>query len=60
MPLFMLIAMGSASELEYHLLLAHGLGFLAKDYQKLSQQAREAKRMLSTFINKLRYNKPTS
>jgi four helix bundle protein len=25
---FMLIAMGSASELEYHLLLAHDLGFL--------------------------------
>jgi four helix bundle protein len=60
----MLIAMGSASELEYHLLLAHGLGYLAKDYQKLFQQTREAKRMLSlslsTFINKLRHNKPTS
>jgi four helix bundle protein len=56
----MLIAMGSASELEYHLLLAHGLGYLAKDDQKLYQQTREAKRMLSTFINKLRHNKPTS
>jgi four helix bundle protein len=56
----MLIAMGSASELECHLLLAHGLGFPAKDYQKFFQQAREAKRMLSTFINKLRHNKPTS
>jgi four helix bundle protein len=56
----MLIAMGSASELEYHLLLAHGLGYLAKDFQKLSQQTREAKRMLSTFMNKLRHNKPTS
>jgi four helix bundle protein len=56
----MLIAMGSASELEYHLLLAHGLGYLAKDYQKLFKQTREAKRMLSTFINKLRHNKPTS
>jgi four helix bundle protein len=47
LPLFMLIAMGSASELEYHLLLAHGLGYLAKDYQKLFQQTREAKRTLS-------------
>jgi four helix bundle protein len=56
----MLIAMGLASELEYHLLLAHGLGYLANDYQKLYQQTREAKRMLSTFINKLRHNKPTS
>jgi four helix bundle protein len=34
---FMLVAMGSASELEYHLLLAHDLGYLAKDYQVLSQ-----------------------
>jgi four helix bundle protein len=35
---FMLVAMGSASELEYHLLLAHDLGYLAKDYQVLSHQ----------------------
>ena len=48
----MLIAMGSASELEYHLLLAHGLGYLAKDYQKLFQQTREAKRMLSPYLHK--------
>jgi four helix bundle protein len=55
---FMLIAMGSASELEYHLLLAHDLGFTsAKDYQELSQGTEEVKRMLSTFINKFRHNK---
>ena len=52
---FMLIAMGSASELEYHLLLARDLGYLrAQDYRELSQGAGEVKRMLSTFITRLR------
>src|SRR5215210_7617452 len=52
---FMLIAMGSASELEYHLLLAHDLKFLdARDYERLSEGTREVKRMLSKFINRLR------
>jgi four helix bundle protein len=55
---FMLIAMGSASELEYHLLLASDLGILnAQDYKKLSQKTKEVKRMLSTFIIKLRDSK---
>jgi four helix bundle protein len=52
---FMLIAMGSASELEYHQLLAHDLKFLdARDYERLSEGTREVKRMLSKFINRLR------
>jgi len=52
---FMLIAMGSSSELEYQLLLAHDLGFLTADtYRKLSLKTQEIKRMLSPFINKLR------
>lgn len=52
---FMLIAMGSASELEYHLLLAHDLGFLEEEsHRELSGKTTEAKRMLSRFINKLR------
>ena len=52
---FMLIAMGSASELEYHLILARDLGYLgAQDYQKLSQEAGEVKRMLSTLIIRVR------
>ena len=52
---FMLIAMGSAIELEYHLFLARDLGYLgARDYQKLSQEAEEVKRMLSTLITKVR------
>jgi four helix bundle protein len=52
---FMLIAMGSASELEYHLLLAHDLSILnASDHKRLSEATKEVKRMLSKFINKLR------
>jgi four helix bundle protein len=52
---FMLIAMGSASELEYHLLLANDLGYLdPKNYQDLLKATQEVKRMLSTFVTKLR------
>ena len=52
---FMLIAMGSASELEYHLLLARDLGYLgAQDYREISQRTGEVKRMLSTLITKVR------
>lgn len=54
---FMLISMGSASELEYHLLLANDLGYLdPQQYRELSRKTREVKRMLSTFIIKLRHN----
>jgi four helix bundle protein len=56
---FMLISMGSASELEYHLLLARDLGYLdSQQYQDLSQRTQQIKRMLSTFIIKLRHTKP--
>ncbi len=52
---FLIIAMGSASELEYHLLLARDLGFLPPDeYTQLHKEATEVKRMLTTFIKKLR------
>jgi four helix bundle protein len=55
---FMLISMGSASELDYHLLLARDLGYLsAQDYQELSQGTQEVKRMLSTLITRLRHTK---
>jgi four helix bundle protein len=51
----MVIAMGSASELEYHLLLAHDLGYLAPDkYHNLEHATQRVKRMLSTFVTKLR------
>ena len=56
---FMLISMGSASELEYHLLLARDLDYLdSQQYQDLSQRTQQFKRMLSTFIIKLRHTKP--
>jgi four helix bundle protein len=49
------MAAGSASELEYELLLAHDLKLLsAADHERLSSQAVEAKRMLAAFMKKLR------
>jgi four helix bundle protein len=51
---FFRIAMGSASELEYHLLLASDLNFLAKsEYDRLVSDLIEVKRMLGSFIQKL-------
>ncbi len=47
---FLHIASGSASELEYHLLLAYDLHFLdQRAYQRLSDEACEVKRMLAAF-----------
>lgn len=52
---FLQIAMGSAGELEYHVLLAHDLGLLnGADYQRLSNEAIGVKRMLASFLQKLR------
>jgi four helix bundle protein len=52
---YLQIAMGSASELEYHLPLAHDLGFLQDtDHEYLDNITTEVKRMLSSFIKKLR------
>jgi four helix bundle protein len=51
---FLSIAMGSASELEYHLLLAHDLGFLNKaTFEQLTCEVIDIKRMLTSFIQKL-------
>ena len=52
---FLQIAMGSASELEYHLLLAHDIGLLDNpSYEQLSQGTTEVKRMLTSFIQTLK------
>jgi len=52
---FLRIAMGSASELEYHLLLARDLNFLsASNYARLANSVTEVKRMLTGLIQKLR------
>lgn len=51
------IGMGSASELEYHLLLAHDLGLLPHEaYAQLNRDLVEVKRMLNAFIQKLTAN----
>ena len=52
---FLQIAMGSASELEYHLLLARDLGFLDESrYESLASEVTQVKRMLTSFILRLK------
>jgi four helix bundle protein len=52
---FLYIAMGSASELEYHLILAHDLKMLeTEDYDRLLNEAIEVKRMLASLLQKLK------
>ena len=54
---FVQMAMGSASEAEYHLLLARDLQFLSPiDYKRLDQQVTEIKRMLASLLLRLRAN----
>lgn len=51
---FLQIAFGSASELEYHLLLSHDLHIVDHDnYQNLQNGIVEVKRMRTSFIKKL-------
>ena len=46
--------MGSAMELDYHLLLARDLGFLAPDaYAALFGQVTTVKKMLNAFMQRL-------
>lgn len=52
---FCSIALGSASEVEYHLLLARDLNMLPpKDFEALTNRTIEVKRMLTSLIQKLR------
>ncbi len=52
---FLTIASGSASELEYQLLLAHDLGFLeAERSDRLSEQVIEVRQMIAGLLRKLR------
>jgi four helix bundle protein len=52
---FLQIAMGSASELDYHLLLAKDLGLLEiRNYEQLADLLVEIKKMLNSFIQKLK------
>ncbi len=55
MARFLQIAMGSASELEYQLLLAHDLDYLRNPgYEGLATQVVEVKRMLSSLMQKVK------
>ena len=56
-PAFLSIAGGSASELEYQLLLAHDLAHLPRDpHAELTEQVGEVKRMLYRFMQSLSSN----
>jgi four helix bundle protein len=51
---FLQIAMGSASELEYHLLLSRDLKFLNEPiYRPLNDRVEEVKRMLTALARKV-------
>ena len=51
----MQFAMGSASETEYHLLLAADLGYLDRDsHALLDERVREVKRMLAMLLSRVR------
>lgn len=51
---FVAIALGSASETEYHLLLARDLGFLNPvPHETLTEQVEEVERMLSVLYDRL-------
>jgi len=55
MARFLQIAMGSASELEYQLLLAHDFDyFRTPEYEHLAIQAVEVKWMLSSLMQKVK------
>ena len=52
---FLHMSLGSANELEYQLLLARDLGFIAPDvYSELARAAEEIKQMLSGLIGRAR------
>ncbi len=52
---FLSIAIGSANELDYLLLLAHDLGYVpTPDYEPLAQETQEVTRMIAAFISTVR------
>jgi four helix bundle protein len=57
---FAQISMGSASELEYQLILARDLGYLTdEDFEPVRQEIIEVKRMLGALITRLRAGSKT-
>jgi four helix bundle protein len=52
---FLILPMGSSSELEYQMLLARDLGYVdAKTFSELTSELSELRRMLNAFIQKLK------
>ncbi|MGB7340379.1 MAG: four helix bundle protein [Phototrophicaceae bacterium] len=52
---FLHIAMGSAAELDYQLLLSHDLGFLQSEiYDGLSDELTQIRKMLNSFTQSLK------
>ena len=52
---YLQMALSSATELEYHLLLAHDLAYLASSrYVRVRSQVQEVKRMLTSFLRTIR------
>ncbi len=57
---FCRIAIGSASELEYHFIVAHDLNLIDIDtYDQLQDQISEIKRMLTGLVDSLTTDDPT-
>ncbi len=55
---FLSIAMGSAAETEYQLLLAKDLGYMAEaDYDKLFSEIVEIRRMLNSLMQRVKGEK---
>ena len=52
---FLYVALGSAAELDYQILLAHELEYIdAKEYQQQSSEIDQIKKMLTAFVRKLK------
>ncbi len=55
---FLFIAMGSASELEYQIMLSNDLEYIDVDlFNELTKQIQEIKRMLTSLIKKVKSQK---
>ncbi len=55
MKQYLTVALGSASETEYHFLLAHDLGYINKeDYERLLNEITGIKQMLTSLIKTIK------
>jgi len=51
---FLQMAMGSADELQYHLLLSRDLGYLKSEiHERVEPQVQEVKRMFAALVRKV-------